>query len=1238
MLRNRIIRCIVCGALCLAVSGVLPSALPVTIPDSTVTVNAEEYNGIEYTTEDGEITVTGCTKYLTSVKIPSSINGKKVTKIGDNAFADCIGLKSITISAGIKTLEASAFSNCTALESITLPVSVTKAGNYVFSGCTSLTSVTLSEKMTEIPFSAFSGCTALKSIVIPDSVTNIDSCAFDGCTKLESVTLPRSLSGLGYSVFRNCQKLGTVKLPSGLSAIDEGAFENCTGLRAITIPNKVGSIGCYAFNGCTALSTITIPDSVTIVGHDAFTDTAWLDSQPDGVVYAGRAVYLCKNDGESKLDITIKSGTRSISDGAFSSCYGLNTISLPYSITSIGDEAFEYCTGLHSINLRDSLTSIGARAFYGCTRLKTISFPTGALETGAEAFSGTAWYKSQAQGVVYAGKTAYTYKGEIPENTRLSLKYGTKTVASGAFEGMTALTEVSIPGTVTRIGSSAFSGCTSLKAISVPDSVTEICDHAFAGCISMSTAILPPTISTISEYAFYRCFALDDIVIPDSVTSIEDGAFYGCKSLSSITIPEGVTEIGTNAFYSCPSLSTYNVDPSNEYFSSRFGALLNKDKTVFLRCPQTKYNTFNIPSGVKEIGEGAFSNCSKLEHINIPLSVQSIGYSAFSFCSSLKSISIPDTVTNIGSSAFFYCTDLASAELSNNLSGINEYEFFGCQSLETISLPYGITSVGSYAFSGCLELENISIPVSVTKIEGYSFNGTKWFNSRSEGLVYAGRVAYSYKGIIPENSSITLRSNTVAISSYAFANQTGLEKINMNDKLVCIGRSAFENCTGLKSVTIPKSVRTISEKAFFGCSSLESLTVSEGIDNIKAAAFMNCGSLDSVTLPSGIRTMGVKCFGFELDEEFNESPVPGFTVISKTDTAGEAYAKANSLAFRELEPPVPVTRISLNKSSLSLGKGETVTLTATVSPANASDKSVAFRTSNSGILTVDKNGNVKAVGKGTAWITARASNGLESSCKITVKAAPYKITLTKSALTVGVGENITLGSTVNDGSACSLRTYRTSNSSVVKMTRTDWVGSFTAVKPGTAYVTVRSYNGLESSCKVTVKPAPENISLTKSVLTLGVGETYSLGSTINNGSGCSQRTYRTSNSSVVKMTRTDWVGNFTAVKPGVAYVTVRTYNGLESSCKVTVKAAPTSVSLSRKSMTLRIGQHASLNAVIPSDCGCSSRTFRTSNNSIVKMTRTDWVGEFKAVKPGVAYITVRTYNGKEASCKVTVTL
>ncbi len=253
----------------------------------------------------------------------------------------------------------------------------------------------------------------------------------------------------------------------------------------------------------------------------------------------------------------------------------------------------------------------------------------------------------------------------------------------------------------------------------------------------------------------------------------------------------------------------------------------------------------------------------------------------------------------------------------------------------------------------------------------------------------------------------------------------------------------------------------------------------------------------------------------------------------------------------DVKAAVPVSRITLDKTSMSLGKGEEFRINASVYPANAANKAVTWSSGNNKVVTV-VGGKLKGIGNGTATVTAKSGSGKTAKCVVTVKNAPSKITLTKGVLTLGVGESFTVGSGVNDGAASANRTYRTSNSSIVKMTNTKWTGSFTALKTGVAYVTVRTYNGKESTCKVTVKAAPSSVKLNRGLIHMTVGQSASLSAIVPDNSGCASRTFRTSNSSVVKMTRTNWTGGFRAVSEGTAYVTVRTYNGREASCKVIV--------------------------------------------------------------------------------------
>ena len=349
---------------------------------------------------DNKVTITDCDKSAKgAITIPSEIDGKPVTSIGDSAFEDCTGLTSITISNSVTSIGYKAFYDCTGLTSITIPNSVTSIGDLAFEDCTGLTSInvasdnnyyssnngvlfnkkktalirypegksqtsyTIPNSVTRIGYGAFRGCTGLTSITIPNSVTSIASWAFDGCTGLTSINVA---SGNNYysdnnGVLFNKKKTELIRYPEGKSqtsytipdsvtSIGNWAFDGCTGITSITIPNSVTSIGAHAFDGCTGLTSITIPNSVTSIGYMAFYGCTGLTS------------------------IAIPNSVTSIGNWAFFECTGLTSITIPNSVTSIGDGAFNSCTGLTSITIPDSVTSIGDKAFRDCTGLKDVYY------------------------------------------------------------------------------------------------------------------------------------------------------------------------------------------------------------------------------------------------------------------------------------------------------------------------------------------------------------------------------------------------------------------------------------------------------------------------------------------------------------------------------------------------------------------------------------------------------------------------------------------------------------------------------------------------------------------------------------------------------------------------------------------------------------------------------------------------------------------------------------------------
>ena len=124
--------------------------------------------------------------------------------------------------------------------------------------------------------------------------------------------------------------------------------------------------------------------------------------------------------------------------------------------------------------------------------------------------------------------------------------------------------------------------------------------------------------------------------------------------------------------------------------------------------------------------------------------------------------------------------------IEDGVTYIGSYAFYGCTGLTSVTIPDSVTSIGSNSFYGCTGLTSITISDSLANIEGDAFNNTAWYNNQPDGMVYAGRVAYKYKGTMPDNTSIIIRDGTKGIAG-----------------------SAFERCNGLRSVIIPDSVTSI---------------------------------------------------------------------------------------------------------------------------------------------------------------------------------------------------------------------------------------------------------------------------------------------------------------------------------------------------------------------------------------------------------------------------------------------
>ena len=308
-------------------------------------------------------TITGYQGDGGDVEIPSSINGARVTVIGDNAFRNNATITSVVIPSSVTSINYQAFLDAR-LTSVTIANAKTSIGDFAFSGNRDLATVSLGKRVTSIGAHAF-GLTALTTVTIPRTVTSINDGAFSSTyDALTSVTIANAKTSIGNYAFSENYRLATVSLGNGVTSIGERAFKE-TALTAVTIPRTVTGIGYQAFYEI-GLTSVTIANAKTWIGGEAF--------------------Y-----GNSDLA----------------------TVSLGNGVTSIGISAFADAKALTAVTIPRTVTSIGIYAFNGCNALKTVRFLGNAPSVGTNAFAGVA---AGAKAIRAAALTGYGDYGTIWNN------------------------------------------------------------------------------------------------------------------------------------------------------------------------------------------------------------------------------------------------------------------------------------------------------------------------------------------------------------------------------------------------------------------------------------------------------------------------------------------------------------------------------------------------------------------------------------------------------------------------------------------------------------------------------------------------------------------------------------------------------------------------------------------------------------------------------------------------------
>ncbi len=486
---------------------------------------------------------------------------------------------------------------------------------------------------------------------------------------------------------------------------------------------------------------------------------------------------------------------------------------------------------------------------------------------------------------------------------------------------------------------------------------------------------------------------------------------------------------------------------------------------MFERCKNlvsvdvSKFDTTNV-----EIMSGMFRGCSSLTDLdlrNFNTSKVRYIYDMFANCSSLKSVNLTsfDTsqVLNMGG-MFYQCENLEAVDLSN---------------FNTAN-----ATIMSEMFYKCKKL---------TELDLSNFNTSQVKNM--------GRMFYQCSGLKKLDLSNFNTSTNWNLKEFLYL-CSNLEEVNLSSfdtSNVTNASNMFSSCSSLKIIYTPKAIpesltiylpRTYADlknnrtdyltKDFCKTTLVD---VNYLVSEIKLSSSTltvhvgKTGQLTATVFPEKAiaKTVSWKSSNTAVatvDANGKVTAVaPGTATITATATDVGGVSASCSVTIPQL-----VTGITLNKSSMSLHTGKNESLTVTISPGNATNKAVTWKSSDATVATVSTSGKVTAVapGKATITVTAKDGSGKSASCEVTVIRPVTGVTLNKNSVELVTGESETLTATVKpDNASNKALTWKSSDTTVATVSSS---GKITAVGPGTATITAtaKDGSGKSASCNVRV--------------------------------------------------------------------------------------------------------------------------------------------------------------------------
>lgn len=502
---------------------------------------------------------------------------------------------------------------------------------------------------------------------------------------------------------------------------------------------------------------------------------------------------------------------------------------------------------------------------------------------------------------------------------------------------------------------------------------------------------------------------------------------------------------------------------------------------------------------------------------------------------------------------------------------------------------------------------NIQIPVTGITLTNKSI------------VMYSGettKIGYSLNPANSTNSAVTWSSSNNAIVT---VDATGKVTAKGPGTATIIVRSADGGHTAYCTVT----VRRVASGVKLDASDL-SLKVGESYQ-LKATL----SPADSTEVKLTWETTDNKVVSVDGNGKLQAKSSGSAIIFVKTEGGGTAFCKVTVSQ--------PVQGVILNFSEKTVYIGQTVKFKASVTPSEATNLRVTWKSSNEKVATVNADGEVTGKAGGMTVITCTTvDGGHTATCIVTVREPVTSITLNYDSYSIGVGKTVQLRATVISETATDQTVKWVSSNP--KVATVNSKGKVTGIKYGKATITAIAQDGteVEASCEIRVVVPATSVTLNKGYLSMLVGERKSLKATIKpNNATFKTAKWKSSDTSIAIV---DDNGVVTAIKSGEVTITAeaKDNSGKKAICYVTIRdrQPATSVTVMDKKLIMVPGEQKTVQVVISPATSTDSHTWSTDNASIVQVDRK--TGKIVARATGTAVVTVMTDSGKTATIEVTV--